>query len=291
MASLTPAGSNAYQVRLATVPGQTFGTAPQLAFLSFTALQPIRFCAAGSARTASRNADGSTPTNIVPQAGRIVIVGAQPLVEAIVATNHARSLDLYGVPGDSYALQLSTDLVHWSNAFRVPMTNISAHFTNINPTLSPLFYRADQFVTLPPIVDILPAPVNGHEQLVLYGTRGSAYQIEYTSDLGAPWSLLARIALTNDFQFITGLNANSSALFYRFNLLIADPPILEASLNASTRALLAYGVAGTNYTLQYATNLAGPAAWHTYTNYTLTNAFRSFTNLDNSTIFYRLQRH
>jgi hypothetical protein len=86
------------------------------------------------------------------------------------------------------------------------------------------------------------------------------------------------------------LSATNHTLFYRFNLLHADPPILQASLSGSKRGLLAYGLSGTNYTLQYATSI--PPNWKPWTNYTLTNAFSSFTNLGApaSTIYYRLER-
>ncbi|HWD17882.1 MAG TPA: CARDB domain-containing protein [Verrucomicrobiae bacterium] len=295
-ASILPAGSNIWQVKLAANPGQTFGAMPQMAFLNFTASNQSAIVPLSAQAMQPANADGSTPTNIVAEAGRIVIVGSTPLIEALTfgpATNHQRSLTLYGFPGSSYAIQSSPDLVHWTDAFRVPLTNMTEVLTNLNNKLGSLFLRADQFVTVAPVVDIMKTTVNNAEQLVLYGAPGAAYEVDYSVGLGAPWNLLMRIPMTNAFQFVSGLSAANQTLFYRFNLLNAEPPILDANLSDGGRSLIAYGRPGTNYILQFATNLAGRAAWQDWTNFSSTNAFQSFTNLGGAapTIFYRLERH
>ena len=127
---------------------------------------------------------------------------------------------------------------------------------------------------------------------MLYGVPGQAYQIDYTADFGSSWNLLSRIPLSNSFQFIAGLASTNQNVFYRYEVLNADPPILEAYLSPQNRSLLAYGLAGANYTLQYTTNLSGTVAWYPRLSYTLANSFLWITNLGSGApdIFYRIKR-
>jgi len=119
----------------------------------------------------------------------------------------------------------------------------------------------------------LQSPVGGYAKLLLSGTPWSAYEIEYTTDLGAPstWQVLTRVALTNSSQLVTGLSVNIPNVFYRAVSLNADPPILEAHLDHQNRSLLVFGLRGTSYSLQTSSNLSASIAWLPMLNYTLTN--------------------
>jgi hypothetical protein len=130
----------------------------------------------------------------------------------------------------------------------------------------------------------------GSRDLVLYGIPGQSYQIQSLSDLGRSdsWSDFLRVAMTNLTQVIPDVDPTPAALFFRAYVLNADPPILQGSLSGANRSLLAFGLAGTNYTLQTSGNLV---AWHPLLNYTLTNSFQFFTNLGaGSPAFYRIDK-
>jgi hypothetical protein len=135
--------------------------------------------------------------------------------------------------------------------------------------------------------------VAGRRDLVLYGIPGRSYQIQSLADLARPagWSDLLRVPMTNLAQVIPNLDSSPAALFFRAYLLNADPPILQGSLSGANRSLLAFGLAGTNYTLQTSSNLSATVAWYPLLNYTLTNSFQFFTNLGvGSPAFYRIEK-
>jgi len=92
------------------------------------------------------NADGSLTTDFQPQAGQLVIIGRQPVLQALPATPEgARSLALYGNPGTNYQLQASTDLGNpeaWHNILSIPMTNLTQIISGLDTNPPAIFYRA-----------------------------------------------------------------------------------------------------------------------------------------------------
>jgi hypothetical protein len=135
--------------------------------------------------------------------------------------------------------------------------------------------------------------VAGSRNLVLYGIPGQSYQIQSETNLAQPgkWANFLRLPMTNLSQVIPDLAPVPATVFFRAFVLNADPPILQASLSGTNRSLLAFGLAGTNYTLQTAGNLSVTVAWYPLLNYTLTNSFQFFTNLGpGSPIFYRIKK-
>ena len=104
--------------------------------------------------------------------------------------------------------------------------------------------------------------------------------------------LLVRLPMTNLVQLIPGLDANPAVIHYRAFEFASDPPLLEAELVRQNRSLLVYGRAGTNYVVQYSTNLSAVVTWYPLLSYTATNSFQHFTNLGgvNPMIFYRVKR-
>lgn len=136
---------------------------------------------------------------------------------------------------------------------------------------------------------------NRSRNLVLYGIPWDSYQIQSSTNLSNPraWVNAVRIPMTNILQAI-GVDSSQPSIFYRAYQFVANPPLLEAHLAGQNRSILTYGQPGTNYTLQYTTNLSPVVAWHPFLSYTLTNSFQWFTNLGQPTnpiIFYRVQRH
>jgi len=132
-------------------------------------------------------------------------------------------------------------------------------------------------------------------QLVLYGNPGNSYQIQSSVKVQNPggWENVQLVSMTNLMAMVNGLDESKTMIFYRAELLSADPPILTSQLSGLTRLLQIHGLVGTNYGLQYATNLSAPVTWYPLLSYRLTNAFQSITNPGGSTnpvIYYRLKK-
>ena len=142
------------------------------------------------------------------------------------------------------------------------------------------------------LLEALRTP-GGGRSLALYGRPGASYQIQSATDLSQAgnWTNLMRVPLTNILE-VFPLDTTPPVVFYRAQSFNADPPLLEPHLENQSRSLLVYGLAGSNYTLLYSTNLASGAAWSPVLSFTLTNSFQLFTNLGNAQprIFYRLRR-
>jgi hypothetical protein len=135
--------------------------------------------------------------------------------------------------------------------------------------------------------------VGGGRDLVLYGNPGQSYQIQSETNLAPPvgWLDFLRVPMTNLSQVIPNLDPTPVAVFFRAYVLNADPPIIQASLSGTNFSLLAFGLAGTNYTLQTSSDLSATLAWRPLLSYTLTNSFRSFTNPGpGSPAFYRVKK-
>jgi len=284
------------QIGLTAAPGQAFLGSRQIAQLNILTVpgQSSSLVELAPQSLQGINADGSSPTNFLASPGRLVIVGPQPLLDTTLASNGVRNLVLYGIPGDSYQIQSSLYLSNtnaWTNLARVPMTNLTAVLSNLDSTPPAIFYRAFQFAASPPILDLPSGAPGANQTAVLYGVPGQAYEIDDTTNLGASWNLLSRIPLTNSFAFVPGLTSTNPGVFYRYNVLNADPPILEA-YSSQNESLLAYGLSHTHYTLQYTTNLSGTVAWYPRMSYTITNSYLWITNLGSGApdVFYRVKQ-
>ncbi|HEV7925635.1 MAG TPA: hypothetical protein VGR14_09775 [Verrucomicrobiae bacterium] len=135
--------------------------------------------------------------------------------------------------------------------------------------------------------------VGASRELVLYGIPGQSYQIQSSTNLAQPgdWLNFLTVAMTNQTQIIPNVESNPVAVFFRAYVLNADPPMLQATHSGTNRSLIAFGLTGTNYTLQVSSNLSATVAWYPLLSYTLTNSFQSFTNLGaSSPAFYRIKK-
>jgi len=132
--------------------------------------------------------------------------------------------------------------------------------------------------------------VDGTRSLSLYGLPGYSYEIQKSTTLAA-WTDLIRVPMTNLVEVFSGLDTNVSRIFYRAYEFTADPPWVQG-LAGQNHSLLVYGRPGTNYVVQYATNLSHVVNWYPLMSYTLTNSFQTITNLPNTNpvIFYRVKR-
>jgi phosphodiesterase/alkaline phosphatase D-like protein len=173
------------------------------------------------------------------------------------------------------------------------------HFRVLAISGSGLDYGSDQtFVTAPPPLAagtlVASLSAGGVRNLTLYGATGRSYQIQSSTNLANPnaWTNLALVPMTGSTYVISNLNHALAAIFYRAFDYSADPPVLQVFPSNPGPALLAFGLAGTNYQLQSSTNISSAAFWQPWTNYTLTNSFQFFTNLGgaNPVIFYRIKK-
>lgn len=76
--------------------------------------------------------------------GRVVVVGNEPLLEALVSTNQQRSLVLYGEPGPGYVVQTSPQPDNpalWQTAWQGPLTNLFQTIPAPGGAGGTVFYR------------------------------------------------------------------------------------------------------------------------------------------------------
>jgi hypothetical protein len=89
--------------------------------------------------------DGTEVRNFAPQSGRLVVVGEEPLLEAVRTGNRRGALILYGPPGFSYEIQTRTRLISppgWQPLMQVTLTNLFQIFSGIDLSGPSRFYRA-----------------------------------------------------------------------------------------------------------------------------------------------------
>jgi hypothetical protein len=181
-----------------------------------------------------------------------------------------------------------------SSAF-VPLSPQALQGTNANASVMTILAVAPGRAIIigpKPLLDM--QLVNGGRDLTLYGIPGQSYQIQSSTNLSQPrgWTNFARVPMTSLAQIMPNLDPTPVAVFFRAYVLNADPPVLQASLSGTNRSLLAFGLVGTNYTLQTSSNLSATLAWYPLLSYTQTNSFQYLTNIGgtNSPVFYRLKR-
>jgi len=117
--------------------------------------------------------------------------------------------------------------------------------------------------------------------------------LQYSSDLSSQtnWRDWVRVPMTNSSQSIVAIDPGTLNVFFRAYEFVADPPIIDATLNSNrTARLTLYGQAGVGYQLQYTTNLANSISWGLSQAYTPTNSFYFLDNLSvsNPVILYRI---
>jgi hypothetical protein len=234
----------------------------------------------------------------------ISVVGTSPVLNsATLQTLSSNQVKLafttaggFNLLGSQQIAQLNfTAASNDSSAFvRLQAQSIQA--TNPNPSTSISFLaNLGQIVIVGP-KSLLQASLDGGgaRNLALYGIPWASFEIQYSTNLANPnsWHDLMRVPMTNIVATFSGLNMNMPNVFYRAYQFMANPPILEAHLANQSRSLLAYGQPGTNYVLQYSTNIARSVSWFSLMNYTLTNSFQNITNIGNTNpfIFYRIQK-
>lgn len=118
--SITSLTNDLYWLSLATCSNQFLIGTQQVAWLHFTAIsnQSSAFVRLLLDNTVGYQPDGTPVLNFAPQAGRLVIIGEEPLLEAVLNTNRQPTVILYGKPAPGYVVETRTDFIagQWAPA-------------------------------------------------------------------------------------------------------------------------------------------------------------------------------
>jgi hypothetical protein len=214
-------GGSSWRIQLAALPGQSFAGNKALANLAFlagesptSAFVPLKVTSVSAIKPG-----GGAVTQVVSTSGRVVVLGAEPLVEAARAQDGSRTLTLYGRPNLAYAIEYANVLSSadsWKLWTRVPMTAFTA---NLQPSQSiepAAFYRAYEFKADPPLLEAR-AGAGGTRSLMLFGKPGTSYSLEYKTSLspGSTWQSWNSLPLTNSFGAVNAPITADSQIFYR----------------------------------------------------------------------------
>ncbi|MEW6161109.1 MAG: hypothetical protein AB1813_27080, partial [Verrucomicrobiota bacterium] len=216
--AVTSISSREYRVDLNIRAGQTLSGNREVARLKFAAQnQPSAFVPLKVMSIDARKADNIVVGNLFGESGRVVIIGAQPLLEARFTEDKRRFLTLYGRPLAGYQVQVSSDLSgngHWRNFVRIPMTDYAHDIFGLSDNPHD-FYRAFEFGDQP-VIDLV-RNANGSGKLTVFGKAGANYRIETTRSLTPPvrWDPMLDFTLSGSYKFIDDVNLNEAILFYR----------------------------------------------------------------------------
>lgn len=145
--SLVSLGNSLYELSLATCADQWLIGTQQVAWLHFTAssAQPSAFVSLRLDNITGVQADGTPVSNFAPQSGRVAIVGAEPLLEALPAPDDQVQLLQYAQPGTTVTLEWTPGLppiAGWQRLPGVLQTNLVQESLILPPGEPRLFFRA-----------------------------------------------------------------------------------------------------------------------------------------------------
>lgn len=218
--SITLQGGTSWLARLRPRAGMSFTGEKQLAVLGSTAVagQISAFVPLRVTGLNVTHLDATSVANLFAQSGRIVVVGAQPLLEAFTETNGLRRLALYGIPGVAYGIENSPKFAQpsvWSAVTHFVAQSLTTSVP-ISTAASPdVFYRALEFNPDPPVVEASLA-ADGSKVLLTYGQTNKSYTLLSSPSVTAPvtWTPVLTYTLTNGYRYLTQ-PAGSANLFYR----------------------------------------------------------------------------
>ncbi|MEY2407977.1 MAG: hypothetical protein QOF48_647, partial [Verrucomicrobiota bacterium] len=144
--TLLPQGPDTSRLSLGAAPGQSLQGNRLLGEISFvgTSRQSAFVPLILDNITATRQTGGPIARTIA-NAGRVVIIGNEPLLEAMISTNHQRYLILYGEPGGGYVVESSPlpgGPGPWQVTWQGSLSNLSQTIQPPAATNSTIYYRA-----------------------------------------------------------------------------------------------------------------------------------------------------
>jgi RHS repeat-associated protein len=144
--SIETVSNSLYLVTLTTCSNSLVGT-QQVAWLLLTAAsnQHSAFVPVEIGPSIGTQPDGTIITNYVTQSGMVVVVGEEPLLEALRSTNGMVQVILYALPGTTNSLQQSNELPLqgvWMPWQQIIPTNLLHAPPPLSPTNRAMFLRA-----------------------------------------------------------------------------------------------------------------------------------------------------
>jgi hypothetical protein len=266
--SFSRISSNLFQATFATPSNQPFAGAMPLGDLSFLAVSNVQSAIVPVAITnvLANRQDGAPASATGGLNGQVFVIGDQPILEALLTTNHTRNLVLHGKPGVAYGIEYKTNLTgsgSWAFLTQVQMTTLSLEITNTGPNAPAIFYRAYQSLASPgrPTLEAV-LTTNRTRELILHGTAGLIYAIEYRTNLvsGTPWTFLTEVQLITSSREITNTGPNTPVIFYRA-YQGSMQPTLTTVLISNQMQLTLCGQPGKTYRIEYMTNQASGTPW------------------------------
>jgi hypothetical protein len=132
---------------LTTCGNQWLISTQQVAWLHFTAAsnQSSAFMRLSLDNITGFQPDGTPVLNFAPQSGRVVIVGQEPLLEALPSVSNQVVLLQYALPGSTVALLWTTNLqpaTGWLPSTGILQTNLVQEGATVSSTSPFQFFRA-----------------------------------------------------------------------------------------------------------------------------------------------------
>lgn len=133
-------------VQITNYLGQTYQGTQDVALLTFSTAPGQRsgFVTLLITNVQARRVDGTLIANTVVQSGRVIIVGDEPLVEAIVRNDGQRAVIVYGQAGATYQIQSAPSMAlgqPWQTDGQITLPAMSASM-DVTSTNRAVFYRA-----------------------------------------------------------------------------------------------------------------------------------------------------
>jgi subtilase family serine protease len=216
--SFSSVGTDTYAVNFNLNPALQSAVVRSVAALDFltksnyhSAIVPL-----GVDQILAQQATGRLITNGTGLAGRIVIVGREP----VLGINGGTTPDVivYGRPGATYSLLANTNLLlnDWAGVAEFVQTNRVLILGPASGGAPATFYRALEFKPEPPIQS--PQSTGGSLlNLKLSGWPGVYFSLETApeSGIGTAWTASTQFILTNSSQTILWTNIGGPAKFFR----------------------------------------------------------------------------
>jgi Fibronectin type III domain len=129
-------------------------------------------------------------------------------------TTNGFQMAFYGVPGQNYTLQASTDARHWQNLFDFMATNSPTYVTDTTAAnYAQRFYRMEVSNPRPAVTS--PSWTAGGFSLLVQGPIGSNYVVQASTNM-ANWQTITNFKSTASPTAVTDVNAkNFKQRFYR----------------------------------------------------------------------------
>jgi hypothetical protein len=142
-----PLSDGLWQLTFVTCTNQWLIGTQQVAWLHFRTLpeQTSAFVALALDDTVGKQADGTEVRNFAAQEGRVVVVGAEPLLEAVIDAERQPGLVLYGPPGADYVIEVREQLggsAPWQPTKTIRLTDLYLQFRPSTAPSQTWFFRA-----------------------------------------------------------------------------------------------------------------------------------------------------